>query len=369
MPIGDLYRVADQYQAQLRRRDAATLQQLAQAYGRIYQQATANFELVNQFILAKLEANQIVTAGRVIRSAQGRELIQQTRTALDSYGEYAAGVVSNAQEQAAVAALTESERLLRVGLETGLAETVQLPGGRTLTDILPAFQRVPTEAVNQLVGTLGDGTPLRDYFLGGTANVPALSDDVIDSIRATLEHGLAAGWNPQRTAQQFRQSMGVGLTRAMRIARTETLRSYREASRMNYVANGIEEWEWLATLDGRTCLACLALDGTTYPTEQPQQAHVNCRCTMVPVLPFSVPRVRRSGAGSFEGTAGDWFDSLQPSEQRTIMGPSKYKAYTAGVVRLRDFVGEQTSPTFGTNFVEASLVQLLGAEANQYYAN
>jgi len=364
MPIGDLYRQADAYAAQVRARDAATLRQLADAYGRIYRDATARFELLNVFIQGKLDAGELVTAGRVIRSAQYRELVTQTRAAIDGFGEFAAGAVANEQDRAATAALVQSEHLLRVGTETGMAETVRIPGGRTLQDILPAFQRVPIEAVSQLVGTLGDGTPLRDYFLRGSANASALSDEVVDGIRDVVSRGLAGGWNPRKTAAELRRTMGIGLTRAMRIARTETLRSYREATRANYAANGIEEWEWLATLSDRTCLACLALDGQTFPIDQPMQSHVNCRCTMVPVLPFQVPRVRRvqDGGGEFVGTAGEWFGQLGGSTQRGMMGPGKFELFQQGH-GLMDFLGARDSQTFGVSFVERSIQDVLNGRS------
>jgi hypothetical protein len=94
---------------------------------------------------------------------------------------------------------------------------------------------------------------------------------------------------------------------------------------------------------------------------------------MIPVLPFAVPRVRRvqgdMGGGEFTGTAGEWFGGLPDGLQASIMGPSKYRAYAAGMVALRDFIGRHETAAFGTNFVEASLRQILGEAAQEFYVN
>lgn len=47
-------------------------------------------------------------------------------------------------------------------------------------------------------------------------------------------------------------------------------------------------WRYVATLDGRTCLACGADDGKLFKRNEPRPSlprHINCRCVYVPVTP------------------------------------------------------------------------------------
>jgi len=56
-------------------------------------------------------------------------------------------------------------------------------------------------------------------------------------VRDALIAGVGTGQNPRIIARQIRQALRGNLVRALRISRTETLRSYREASHRSYQAN------------------------------------------------------------------------------------------------------------------------------------
>lgn len=378
--VGNLYTVALDFRERALRRDAQVAGELTDAYGRTFQDVQGYFNALSERVRRDIDAGETFTVDRLRRLERYAALLDQVRNRTEEFAQYAPGVIANGQARSVRQALAESERLARLATERALLDVPEeqgrgaLPPGISIEAFNQAFNRVPQESLDFLVGSLGDGTPLRQYFLegGSTADAPPLSEAVIDQVRRNLAEALVAGWNPRRTATLFRQAMGVGLTRALRISRTEQLRSYREASRANYANNGFQQWEWLTALDDRVCLACVGLDGEIFDIQQPQQAHVQCRCTMVPVLPFRVPRLRRVSwpqPGEFEGTGADWFDGLSPLEKQTLMGPSKFRAYEAGAVTLADFRHEDDSraETFGTQFVEASLRQVLGTEADRFY--
>lgn len=368
---GELYRAADRFRAAQDRRDAAIWRQLTLEYRNVVNEIQAAYDALYQQVRRDIEQGNTFTIDRFQRLTRYRRLMAQIVRRLEDYGVFAGGVISSAQREAVEIAARESAALWRAALTQDLLEVPEIVGRGALGQLSPSalatFQRVPVEALDFLVGTLGDGTPLRNYFLRGTPQVPALSSSVIDQVARNLAQGLASGWNPLRTARLFRDAMGVGLTRSLRIARTEILRSYREATRANYAANGIVEYEWIATLDTRTCMACIALDGTRYAMDTPMRNHVNCRCTMVPVMPFAIPRIRRSMDGEFEGTGADWFEQLDSASQMAMMGPGKYQAWRAGAISLRDMVGEHETQTFGISYVEASLKAMLGEAAGDYY--
>ncbi|HEX5083570.1 MAG TPA: minor capsid protein, partial [Blastocatellia bacterium] len=95
---------------------------------------------------------------------------------------------------------------------------------------------------------------------------------------------MALGRNPRAIARQIREGLGGNMVRALTIARTETLRVYRQASLQNYQANSdiVAGYYWRSSRSRRSCGACIALDGTFHPLDRPMRAHVRCRCTMIP---------------------------------------------------------------------------------------
>ena len=88
-------------------------------------------------------------------------------------------------------------------------------------------------------------------------------------------------------------------SRAKMIARTETVGAANFGSQESYEQAGVEEKEWLATLDDRVRDSHAALDGDVvglnetfnnglaYPGDPTGDAGeiINCRCTLVPVVP------------------------------------------------------------------------------------
>jgi len=100
-----------------------------------------------------------------------------------------------------------------------------------------------------------------------------------------LTRGLALGLGPEVIRRLIQQMMGMVLTRALRIARTEMLRAYREAARRNYQANSdvVKGWIWHSALNERTCAACWAMHGTVHRLEERLDDHVGGRCTAVPL--------------------------------------------------------------------------------------
>src|SRR4029434_758818 len=119
-------------------------------------------------------------------------------------------------------------------------------------------------AVEQLVGTLGDGSPL-------VARLRRLPGDGRAAVDKALIEGRTTGESARQVASRMRDAFGGNLTDAMRVARTEMLRAYRESSRATYQANSrlIVGWQWLSARQPRTCPVCWALDGQIFPLEKP----------------------------------------------------------------------------------------------------
>jgi SPP1 gp7 family putative phage head morphogenesis protein len=79
---------------------------------------------------------------------------------------------------------------------------------------------------------------------------------------------------------------GVMMSRSLALTRTELMRAYRGSLFDQYGAMGFTQWQWSAAMSTRTCLACISRSGKVYSMDNPfMPAHVNCRCSPVPVHP------------------------------------------------------------------------------------
>ena len=104
-------------------------------------------------------------------------------------------------------------------------------------------------------------------------------------------------------SKELSAKMGQSYKAAERLIRTETSHFHGEADKAAYEAAGIEEYEYVATLDARTCAVCGALDGKHFRVEDAQAGvnyppmHPNDRCTTVEYDP---------------NDAMDWYNSGKP---------------------------------------------------------
>jgi SPP1 gp7 family putative phage head morphogenesis protein len=363
MPV---YDDADRLRRALLARNEDTMRALTDAYGVIYQDSLSELRSLTDALRAQFASAEVVDEETFMRTRRFRLLMEQIDQRLVQYAEFASLTIENAVRQEVRYAQRDADLLIRAIIDEGLAPELPPQLRRAAVDeALRSFSRLPTAAVEFEVGVLADGTSLRNYFLSGTSNVPALSAQVVERLRQRLSFALAAGWGPERTAQELRSALGIGLDRALRIARTEQLRAYRETTRWSYQSYGIQSWRWIASLDRRTCMACLMLDGRVFSVEEPQPAHVNCRCTIIPVVPgIEVSQRRRVRNDEdryefFEGTGEQWFLARSEATQREMLGEAKYEAWRRGEFQLQDLIYAREHPEFGLSYTEAPLAALL----------
>jgi len=123
--------------------------------------------------------------------------------------------------------------------------------------------------------------------------IKSISDTTLEKLKRTLAEGVANGESIPNLADRigivYDEAKG---SRAVKIARTETITASSQGNLQAYSQSGVvEKKEWLTAYDERTCEACMALNGEVVKLNENFSAgvstpslHPNCRCAIIPVL-------------------------------------------------------------------------------------
>lgn len=142
------------------------------------------------------------------------------------------------------------------------------------------FAALPKSVINTIVNDRWKGA---NFSQRVWANASALAGRAYD----VVARGVITGSGNLTMARQLDAEMQSGLYNAMRLIRTETNRVHNAAEKAAYEEEGMENYRFLATLDGRTCEVCGALDGKVFPVSEAKEGvnypplHPNDRCTTV----------------------------------------------------------------------------------------
>lgn len=126
--------------------------------------------------------------------------------------------------------------------------------------------------------------------------------------REVLTQGLIQGKSVNVMSSALAAKMGQSYKNAERLVRTETAHIHAESDRAAYKEAGVEQYEFMATLEVRTCDTCGGLDGRRFKVSDAEPGvnyppiHPNCRCTTVEYDPEE---------------ALDWLNSGEPMPKRT----------------------------------------------------
>jgi hypothetical protein len=342
---------ADQFRDLLLRMERAQAMRFVNAYGQIYQDLQGMIEALT----VELAGMDEPKAWQVARLARWKALRQQIVQEIDRYGAFVDTELRTALERQIALGLQHAEQLTLAGFPQPLAAAISAN-----------WNRLPAEAVLRLMGFLAPGSPLHE------ALIKQLGEAVASGVERALLEGIALGYNPRKVARIIVKELGQGMTWALRTARTAQLWAYREATRAAYVANSdiVGGWIWHAKLDdGRTCISCIVQHGTVHPNTETLNDHHQGRCGMIPVTKtwaeLGFPGIPETRVQVPPGR--EWFDTLSDAEQRRTMGKAKWAAWKAGRINWDDLSAEHDDDVYGTMRVEASLRDLLGADADEFY--
>lgn len=328
--MADIYEIAAGHAGRLASRDRAAMAEIMRAYGIAWQRVKPQIAAVADKIERKRQAGETVSPAWLFQFDRFRELQAQIESEMREIAIQAAEITTREQGHATDIAISSAVEMIRTA-----------EGDKSLQVTTNVGTRLATGAISSFVGFAGDGSPLREMFdkLGGVASMQA---------RNAFVEALALGYNPTKTARHLRDAFGGNTARALTVARTETMRAHREATRQVFDENRdvVKKWAWTCAASSRTCAVCFAMSGQEFDTDERMQTHPNCRCVMIPITETSTFKIKRGD---------DLFRDLDESDQRAILGPAKFQAWQAGKFQLRDLVGVSVNPKWGVQRFERSL--------------
>ena len=338
-PTPKVVQMSNVFRSQLLARERSAANAMVRYYGETWRRIRDQVTNLEAEVQALLDAGEDVTVGKLWRLERLQSIQQQVQDELALFVDFADPHLRAGLEHAIAAGDANARELLLAGFPPG--------------SVSIAFDRMSREAVEALVGFAGDGTPLRNLLI---QTLGPMTDQFFQS----LVSGLAMGWNPRRLARTLRDDFGMGLDRALRIARTEMLRAWRTSTLAAYRKSGmVLEWERIAAHDHRTCLACLLLDGTRYPLEREMEDHVNGRCALLPVTPSYASMGIDAPEPDFHRELGrDWFLAQPPGLQRDMMGAGRFDLWKQGLITLDQIPHKREDPVWGDSWVPKPLYLL-----------
>lgn len=350
MPEPDIYDIADDFRRAMLARERAAASEMVHYYGEVWKRILIRLDALDAEYRAIKESGGKVSGSWIYEWNRLKSLRGQVEREVADFARFVEERIKEGQLFAVHEAEAAAERM---GEIAGLRASAARPYGG---GVFVAWNRLPTSAVESMVGTLQDGSPLRDLL-------NALPNDAGAVVADRLVQGLALGKNPRSIAREIRKGLGENLVRALRISRTEVMRSYREATRQSYQANSdvVAGWVWLSALNERTCPACWAMHGTEHKLDERLDDHPQGRCTMVPLF---------KGETKVVPTGVEEFEKLTDEKKLAVLGPGKLVAYRRKWLTLDEdkktgIVGHTDPSRWGTFRFERGLEKVVGKKRAQ----
>lgn len=142
---------------------------------------------------------------------------------------------------------------------------------------------------------------------------------------------------------------------AKTIVRTAVQHSASTARMQTWIKNGISQYTWLSTLDGRTSTICRSLDQEIYDIGKGPvpPIHLNCRSTTMAKLPskynyLDKGATRASKEGPVDAKLGyyEWLKLQDGDFQDDVLGPTRGQLFRSGGLTVERFKQLQLDKNF-----------------------
>ena len=230
----DVIRILYEFRRGIELREGAMLDDMATRWLMIENRLDADITALAYELQRLKDEGKIITESVVLQSQRYKALREQMEREIAKYNrEYAVGMIADQQAAYAKMGIDAAQTAMRSAMGT----------------IGYNFNLINLDAVASMIGFAGNGSPLytllqKDY------------GDAVHGLTNALINGIARGYGPVKTAREMANGFGMGLDRAILIARTETIRSYRTATTEQYrqsgAVTGFRRLVWKPT----ACMAC-----------------------------------------------------------------------------------------------------------------
>lgn len=180
----------------------------------------------------------------------------------------------------------QQEKLISADFYTGLASDSyyrSIYNIQQRADAAFSFGHVSARVINQVINSRWSGKNYSERIWG---NTQALAQ----GLKEELLINLVTGRTNREAAAIIANKFAQGSSNARRLVRTESNYVSTELNFKAYEECGIEEYQYLATLDLKTSKICRELDGKIYPIKERQigkncpPMHPWCRSTTISVV-------------------------------------------------------------------------------------
>lgn len=335
--------------------DAEVLDRLDKAYVASYVRLEPEIKALIEYIETMQKSGK-VTQSQVKNSQAYKNLMREVADELDDYQAYLRTEVTTAVQESAKQGLQAGDLLLVTAIALSLGvDTKDVP-----KDTVKKPETL--DAMDFLKKYLEKDGPLMQR-ISGTSKTVGIGDYYTQKIADGILQRVGDGMNPRLIGEWMIDEYGMGLTDAMRIARTSQLYSYREANNAVQVANSdlLEGVVWCAEMDDRTCMSCISLHGQRFDVGTVCDDHHNGRCAMLPWVKGMENPVGQTGE--------DWFKEQSGETQNAMMGEAMYNAWIGHAIDFSQISTTYKDDVYGEMRGVNSLLNILGEkEAKQYYS-
>ncbi len=189
------------------------------------------------------------------------------------------------------------------------------------------FARFDSKMIEDIVSYPWSGA---DYSARLWQNTQALAFHA----REITTQGVIQGKSIAAMSKELSDKMGQSYKAAERLVRTEQGHIHNEADIRAYEAAGVEEYEFMATLEVRTCEVCGTLDGKHFPLGKKKEGvnfplmHPNCRCSTVEYDPDDAMDWYNSGVPMPKDmTYTEWYEQQVKEHGAGWVEQERKKAY------------------------------------------
>lgn len=153
---------------------------------------------------------------------------------------------------------------------------------QTGTGVGYAFTKLNENAIVEAITMPWSGNQFSDLIWHN-------KDNLVKDLRGIITQGIIKGQHSKVTARQLADKMDVSYANALRLVRTETGYVVGEATAKGYTESKVvDQYLYLATLDGRTSTVCRKIDNKVFKLVDKQVGinypplHPNCRSAVAP---------------------------------------------------------------------------------------